>query len=181
MAADPDGKIGPDASSERTRALSAARLAAVQAIYQMEMGGTEADTVIAEFVQVRGGAELDMDNRGGGEARTLADPALLGELVHGVADHRAELDGMISALLVAGWPIERIEKVMVAILRAGAFELVHRPKVPARVVINEYVDVAHAFFDAKEAGMVNGVLDRLARNARAAEMDRDGRTPQAAG
>jgi N utilization substance protein B len=164
-----------NAGRAERQALSTARLAAVQAIYQMEMGGTEADTVISEFVHVRGGAELDQGDLAVGEGRPEADRALLGELVRGAAEHRTELDGMISGLLVEGWPIERIEKVMVAILRAGAFELLYRPSVPARVVISEYVDVAHAFFDAKEAGMVNGVLDRMARNLRGAEMDRDGR------
>jgi len=168
-----------DDAAANARALSAARLAAVQAIYQMEMGGTSPDTVIAEFVHVRGGAELDEGDLAAGEGRYEADRALLGELVKGVAAHRAELDGLISALLVEGWPIERIEKVMVAILRAGAFELLYRPAVPARVVINEYVDLAHAFFDAKEAGMVNGVLDRMARNLRAPEMDGDGRAAKA--
>lgn len=144
---------------------SSARLAAVQAIYQMEMTGSIADTVVTEFLYHRDGAELDEGERSG-----PADRVLFAELVRGVAVHRVELDRMIASLLIEGWPLDRIEKVMAAILRAGAFELMHRPTVPARVVINEYVNVAHAFFEAKEVGMVNGVLDHLARVLREAEM-----------
>ncbi|MFI4988628.1 MAG: transcription antitermination factor NusB [Alphaproteobacteria bacterium] len=145
--------------------LSSARLAAVQAIYQLEMSGGTADAVVAEFVRHRGGAELDE----GGHASDTDQP-LFAALVRGVAEKREELDGMIAGLLVADWPLARIEKVLAAVLRAGAFELMYRPSVPARVVINEYVDVAHAFLAGREVGMVNGVLDRLARVLRAAEM-----------
>ena len=110
--------------------------------------------------------------RGGLNRRIQIDvpDELFAELVRGVARAREELDRMLGEQLVADWPLARIEKVMAAVLRAGAYELMHRPDVPARVVINEYVDVAHAFFEGKEIGMVNGVLDRLARILRAAEM-----------
>ena len=147
------------------RRLSSARLAAVQAIYQMEMTGSGADTIVAEFLLHRGGAALD---EGGHPAE--ADSALFIDLVCGVAEHRAEIDRTIAALLVEEWPLDRIEKVMAAILRAGAYEICHRPDVPARVAISEYVDVAHAFLDQREVGMVNGVLDGLARRLREAEM-----------
>jgi N utilization substance protein B len=105
-----------------------------------------------------------------GEEGIAPDEALFSELVRGVARERAALDRMIAEQLVDAWPLARIEKVMAATLRAGAFELTHRQEVPARVVINEYVDVAHAFVGGKEVGMVNGVLDRLAHILRRAEM-----------
>lgn len=149
--------------------LSSARLAAVQAIYQMEMTGVGADAVVGEFLLHRGGAELDESGR-----TAEADRALFVELVRGVAEHRAEIDRRIASLLVEDWPLERIEKVMAAILRAGAYELGHRPDVPARVAISEYVDVADAFLAKREVGMVNGVLDGLARLLREAEMGTPG-------
>ena len=156
-----DGK----SPSKRAHRLSSARLAAVQAIYQLEMTEAEAETVIAEFFNHRGGAEL-----GEGKRSIGADRTLFAKIVRGVAQERAELDRMISATLAEDWPLDRIEKVMAAILRAGAYELLHRPDVPARVVVSEYVDVAHAFLEGKEVGMVNGVLDRLARVLRETEM-----------
>lgn len=165
MAASPDQKAEPNPLPAGSGGLSAARLAAVQAIYQIDMTGGPADTVVTEFLYHRGGAELD-------EAAPSieTDRAFFAALVRGVAQYRAELDRAIAALLVEDWPLERLEKVMAAILRAGAFELMHRPEVPARVAISEYVDIAHAFLEGKEVGMVNGVLDRLARLRREAEM-----------
>ena len=164
MAQTTDEKSHRSATGAAPR-LSSARLAAVQAIYQMEMTGVGADIVVGEFLLHRGGAELDESGH-----VAEADRALFVELVRGVAEHHAEIDRMLASLLVEEWPLERIEKVMAAILRAGAYELGHRPDVPARVVISEYVDVAHAFLDKREVGMVNGVLDGLARHLRAAEM-----------
>ncbi len=165
MAARQDRQAPAATSATSARVLSSARLAAVQAIYQLEMSGETAGTVVAEFLGHRGGAELE----DGGHALET-DMALFAALVRGVAEARPELDAMIASLLVADWPLARIEKVMAAVLRAGAYELMHRPTVPARAVINEYVDVAHAFLAVKEVGMVNGVLDRLARILRPAEM-----------
>ena len=147
------------------RVLSSARLAAVQAIYQLDMTEATAETVVEEFLRHRGGVGLDE-----GEVGIAPDSTLFAELVRGVARERGELDRMIAEQLVEAWPLARIEKVMAATLRAGAFELRHRQEVPARVVINEYVDVAHAFVGGKEVGMVNGVLDRLAHILRGAEM-----------
>jgi N utilization substance protein B len=176
MAASSDNVAGPGSAQAGGRALSSARLAAVQAIYQMEMTGVSADTVVMEFIQHRGGAELGEE-----EHAVAPDRVLFAELVRGVAAEREALDRAVASLLVAEWPLERIEKVMAAILRAGAFELMHRPTVPARVVINEYVDVAHAFFAGKEPGMVNGVLDRLARILRETEMESAGKTGETPG
>jgi len=172
MAEPPAKDKGKKFASARSNRLSSARLAAVQAIYQLEMteqsGMTEsgASAVIEEFLYHRGGAEL-----GEGERSIEADRALFAEIVRGVARECRELDRMISTTLTEDWPLNRIEKVMAAILRAGAFELLHRADVPARVVVSEYVDVAHAFLEGKEVGMVNGVLDRLARVLRETEME----------
>ena len=158
-----NGDGGP--AGGRRRVLSSARLAAVQAIYQLDMTEASAEGVVEEFLRHRAGAAFDE-----GEEGIAPDSALFAELVGGVAREREALDRVIAAQLVEAWPLARIEKVMAATLRAGAFELMHRPEVPARVVINEYVDVAHAFVGDKEVGMVNGVLDRLARAVRGAEM-----------
>ncbi|HLI13716.1 MAG TPA: transcription antitermination factor NusB [Alphaproteobacteria bacterium] len=149
--------------------LSSARLAAVQAAYQMDMTGAGAETVLGEFLVQRPGVLLDE----GGQV-TEADRGLFAELVRGIARERAALDGMIASCLPRDWPLERIERVMAAALRGGAYELMHRPSVPARVVVSEYVDVAHAFLGDREVGMVNGVLDHLARVVREAEMEEEG-------
>jgi N utilization substance protein B len=164
-----------DGQGSPSRVLSSARLAAVQAIYQLDMAGGSAEAVVAEFLRHRGGAEFDDD---GNAIET--DEALFAELVRGVTSEREALDAMVGSLLVEGWPLARIERVMAAILRAGAYELKWRPTVPARVVINEYVDVAHAFFGGREVGMVNGVLDRLARVLRQTEMEQVGDGPERA-
>lgn len=147
------------------RRRSAARLAAVQALYEMDMVGAEADAVLTAFLQQR----WRLDDPGGGP---MAEPDgdLLGDLVNGVATRRQELDALISGALVKGLALERLETLLRVILRAGAYELTTKPDVPAAVVINEYVDVAHAFFDDKEARLVNGVLDRLAHEIRPGEL-----------
>ena len=158
------GEEAASPAAERS-ALSTARLAAVQAIYQLEMSGGKPEQVVAELIRHRGGAAFDE-----GEEGTAADRALLAELVSGVVREHAGLDALVGAQLAEAWPLGRLEKVMAATLRAGAYELKFRPEVPARVVISEYVDVAHAFLGDKEVGMVNGVLDHLARELRGAEM-----------
>lgn len=142
---------------------SAARLAAVQALYEIDLSGASADPVLAEFMARRW--------RVGGDAATAApDPALLDDVVRGVTRRRADIDGMIGPALAGEWTVERLEAVLRAILRAGVYELVARGDVPARVVISEYLDVAHAFFAGNEAALVNGVLDRLARVLRPGEL-----------
>jgi N utilization substance protein B len=155
------------------RRRSAARLAAVQALYQIELSGAPVETVVAEFVKHRLGRDIDGDNYG------EADGALFAGLVRGAWARRADLDGMLAAALTPDWPVERLEVILRAILRAGSYELLDRPDVPARVAISEYLDIAHAFFSGKEPGLVNGVLDRLARQLRAAELQ-DGRSEPAA-
>ncbi len=139
---------------------SVARLAAVQALYQIEMTGTATETVIDEFLDHRLIEELDGVRLDGADRRMLRD------LIAGVALEATALDDMLSAVLEEGWPVERLETLLRLVLRAGAYELSERPDIPPRVVIAEYVDVADAFFGGKEPGLVNGVLDRLARALR---------------
>jgi N utilization substance protein B len=141
----------------------AARLAAVQALYQMEMTGAALPDVIAEFETYRLGKELD------GDQYRDADKSFFRDIVSGVVGRQRKLDPAINAVLSPDWPLTRIDATLRAILRAGAFELVARPDVPARVVISEYVEVAKAFFEEEVPGMVNGVLDALARKLRPAE------------
>ena len=149
-----------------------ARLAAVQALYQIELSDTPADApdrierVIREFARYRLGQDID------GEEIGEADEDLFADIVRGATARRAELDGVLARALSADWPIERLEAILRAILRAGTYELVARTDVPARVVISEYLEVAHAFFSGKEPALVNGVLDRLGRLLREAELGR---------
>ena len=141
----------------------AARLAAVQALYQMDLAGVTLPEVLAEFESYRLGKEID-----GVEYRD-ADAVFFRDIVSGVVREQASLDPAIHAALVPGWPLARIDATLRAILRCGAYELAHRPDVPARVAISEYVDVAKAFYEGEAAAMVNGVLDTLARKLRQAE------------
>jgi N utilization substance protein B len=150
----------------RANRRGAARLAAVQALYQMDLAATSLSDILAEFEKHWIGREVE------GEQYLPAEAAFFREVVSGVVAEQRKLDPLIDAALVHGWPLKRIETVLRAILRAGAYELDHRRDVPARVVVSEYVDVAHAFVDAEETGMVNAVLDQLARQIRAEEFGR---------
>ena len=145
---------------KRSRSRSAARLAAVQALYQQEMEATPVARLLHEFHQHRLGATID------GVEYAEAEVAFFDDLVRGAEARRAELDDLIAGKLGAGWSLARLDKPMKAILRAGAYELVARPDVPAAAVIDEYVDVAKAFYDAREAGFVNGLLDAIAKEVR---------------
>lgn len=147
----------------------AARLAAVQALYQMELGGTTLPEVLAEFETLRLGKELD------GELYRDADRAFFRDIVTGVVAHQRTLDPEINTALSADWPLARIDATLRAILRCGTFELSRRRDVPGRVVISEYIDVAKAFFEGEVPAMVNGVLDTLARKLRAAEFGAEAR------
>jgi len=142
------------------RRRTAARLAAVQALYQIEIADAPVEAVIREFVNFRLGHEGDDERLGD------ADPAFFTALVRGVAARAAAIDPLIRAALTPDWPLERLEAVLRAIVRAGAYELADCADVPAAVVISEYLDIGHAFFAGKEPGLVNGVLDRLARELR---------------
>jgi transcription antitermination protein NusB len=141
----------------------AARLAAVQALYQMDMTGVGLNEILAQFESHWLGREVE------GEQYLPAEAAFFRDIVSGVVDVQRDLDPRIDAALEATWPLKRIEAILRSVLRAGAYELEKRTDIPARVVVSEYVDVAHAFVDKTETGMVNAVLDRLARNARAEE------------
>lgn len=146
------------------RSRSAARLAAVQALYQFEMEATPIAILLDEFHVHRLGGEVDPDID---DAQYLeAETAFFDDVVRGVIARRDEIDGVLSEKLAQGWRIERIDRTMLQILRAGAWELMARADVPTGSAISEYVDVAHAFFDAREAKFVNGVLDAVAKAVR---------------
>lgn len=144
----------------RSKARAAARLAAVQALYQLDMEGTGLERLLDEFHQHRLGAEIE------GDQYADAEVAFFDDIVKGVAARRDEIDGHLTAKLAEGWKVERLDKTMLQILRAGAFELIARSDVPTGSVISEYVDVAHAFFEVREAKFVNGVLDAVAKVVR---------------
>ena len=142
-----------------------ARLAAVQALYQLELNpGLGADGVVREFATHRLGREIDGDDYG------EVDEALFGEIVRGVAADRDRLDEAIAASLSEEWPLARLETILRVVLEAGAFEIMHRHDIPPRVTMSEYVGIAHAFFEGKQPGLANGVLDHLARTLRPTEL-----------
>ena len=143
----------------------AARLAAVQSLYQMDIAGTPVNDILAEFESHWLGREIE------GSQYLPAEAAYFRQIVEGVIEAQRRLDPMIDRALAGGWPLKRIETVLRAVLRAGAFELDCRRDVPARVVVSEYADVAAAFVERDETGMVNAVLDALARSLRTAEFD----------
>jgi len=155
-----------DRQSRKANRRGAARLAAVQALYQMDIAATPLNDILAQFESHWLGREIE------GSQYLPAEAAFFREIVGGVVRDQRRLDPMIDVALAGGWPLKRVEALLRAVLRAGAFELDHRTDVPARVVVSEYVDVANAFLDGEETGMVNAVLDQLARRLRAAEFDR---------
>jgi N utilization substance protein B len=143
-----------------------ARLVAVQVLYQVEMTGVDAESALR-----------DARERAAEEPRgRMAEPdsSLLNQIVRGVAARSEEFDAAITQALTGDWTVERLESVLRAILRSGAWELATRPQTPARVCISEWVDVTHAFYSGPEPGLVNAVLDRLAQSLRPAEMGREG-------
>ena len=149
------------ARSEKRLARSAARLAAVQALYQIEMTGADWRAVVREFDDHRLGAEVE------GVQYREADPEHFRRTVEAVIGAQARIDQMTDHALVERWPLRRIDPILRGLFRAAGAELVARPDVPPKVVIGEYVDVAHAFFpDGKEPKFVNAVLDHMAREAR---------------
>lgn len=146
--------------NERSRSRSAARLGAVQALYQMEMEGTPLATLLHEFHQHRLGATIE------DVTYAAAEEPFFDDIVSGVDARREEIDALIAERLSAGWSLDRLDRPMRQILRAGTYELLARKDVPVASVISEYVDVAHAFYDKREAGFVNGLLDAVAKSAR---------------
>jgi transcription antitermination protein NusB len=162
------GDVPTPRSPTGLRRRSVSRLAAVQALYQIDLSGAPPAAVVAEFQKHRLGREQDGENYG------EADTALFADIVNGVIARQADIDSALSGALTADWPLDRLETVLRAVLRAGAYELLARTDVPARVVISEYLDIAHAFFSGKEPGLVNGVLDRVAHVLRPGDLEGGG-------
>jgi N utilization substance protein B len=156
--ADHGGK-GPRKANRR----GAARLAAVQALYQMDLAGTGLNDILAEFESHWLGREVE------GEQYLPAEAAFFRDIVGGVLREQRTLDPQIDAAIAKGWPLKRIETILRAVMRAGAYELAYRKDVPGRVIISEYADIAGAFVERDEIGMVNAVLDQLGRQYRTAE------------
>ncbi len=148
---------------KRSERRSAARLAAAQALYQMEIADKGLADVMAEFEAHWIGHEIE------GDSYAPAELAFFRDVVSGVLRDQGPIDRSLDDALAKGWPLKRIEALMRAILRAALYELRSRPDVPARVAVTEYVDVAAAFFGPEESGMINAVLDALARQTRPAE------------
>jgi transcription antitermination protein NusB len=141
----------------------AARLAAVQALYQMDVGGTGVLEVVSEYEAHRLGQEID------GEQYLKADASWFRSIVSGVVRDQLKLDPMIKNSLQDDWALSRLDSTVRAILRAGSFELIERKDVPVAVIVNEYVEIAQAFFDEDEPKLVNAVLDRIAKQVRGAQ------------
>lgn len=159
------GPRKPGTGSAKARR-KAARLAAVQALYQIDLSGTGVEVVVGEFVKHRFGEAVD------GAQFVAADQQLFADIVRGASHRRTEVDGLLAGALDPKFPLERLEMLLRAILRAGAYEVFAHNDVHPRIVISEYVDVAHAFFAGREPGMVNGVLDNVARKVRPDELAR---------
>ena len=147
-------------TAARSRSRSAARLAAVQALYQQEMEGTPVPRLLREFHEHRLGATIE-------DAQYVeAEQSFFDDVVSGVDSRRSEIDAIIASKLAKGWSLDRLDRPMRAILRAGTYELLARADVPVGSVISEYVDVAHAFYDKRESGFANGLLDAVAKEVR---------------
>lgn len=146
-------------NNPRSQSRSTARLGAVQALYQQQMEGTALVRLLDEFHQHRLGKEIEDDHY------AEADVAFFDDLVRGVDARRAEIDALLTGRLAEGWTLARLDKTMLQILRTGTYELIARNDVPKAAAISEYVDVAKAFFDDREAKFVNGVLDAVAKEA----------------
>lgn len=152
----------------RAQQRGTARLAAVQALYQMDVASTDLISTLADFEAHR------LDGEAEGEKLVAADREFFRDLVVGVVEAQRRIDPVIHAALIEGWPLKRLDLTLRAILRAGAFEITERRDIPPRVAISEYVDVARAFFgNGEEPGMVNAVLDRVARQARGEDLAAD--------
>ena len=145
---------------------SSARLACVQALYHMEISGADANDVIEEFISHWFGKNTGETGRG------KTDIAHFADVVRGVVVNQKEIDNLIDAALSDEWAFERLDKTLCALLRAAAYELTGRSDIPARVVIDEYLEIAHAFFEGKEPSFANGILDHVARDARAEEFSK---------
>ena len=149
-----------DKEARKANKRGAARLAAAQALYQMDLAGSGLNEILAEFERHWIGREVE------GAQYLPAEAAFFRDVVTGVVREQRALDPLVDAALAERWPLKRIETILRAVLRAGCYELGHRKDVPARVVVSEYADVAAAFVEREEVGMVNAVLDQLAHSLR---------------
>ena len=161
-----DSKNPEKGADRKANRRGAARLAAVQALYQMDIAGAGVNDIFAEFESHWLGNEVE------GDKYLPAEAAFFRDIVSGVVRDQTRLDPLIDEALAKGWPLKRIDAILRAVLRAGCYELQRRKDVPARVVVSEYVDVANAFVEREETGMVNAVLDQIARQFRADEFIR---------
>ena len=150
------------------KARTAARLAAIQALYQMDMTAIDLTRVIAEFEAHRLGQEVE------GCQYPEAEAAFFRDIVEGVVRDQRSIDPLVDRHLAEGWRLNRVDSILRAILRAGAYEMLMRKDVPPRVIINEYVDLAHAFFEGEEPRVVNGILDKLGHETRPQDFAREG-------
>jgi len=155
-------------SAKPKQARSVARLAAVQALYQMEVSGAGVEAVIREFTDHRFDRDVEGDVENENDTLASADEIFFAELVRGVVEAQREIDSAVVKRLASGWRLERLDATVRAILRSGAFELAHRSDVPTEVVIDEYVELAKSFFEGPEPGFVNGALDGVAQDVRPA-------------
>lgn len=167
-AAGADAPPEPGAATMSRR--RAARLAAVQALYELAVSGGDVEDIIIDYRNHRQGATIE------GNTFAATDPDLFADVVRGAIRRRGEIERHIRAALTPSWPFERLETILKDVLICGVYELMLRPDVPARVIINEYLEVAHAFFAGEEPGLVNAVLDRIARGLRLDEFDAGGRS-----
>jgi len=158
--------IKDSAKPNRAAARAAARLAAVQALYQMDVSGKGVVDALAEFEAYWIGREVE------GVEGAPSDLDFFRDILQGVVRDQRAIDVKVDTALAARWPLKRVEAVLRAILRAGAYELMYRRDVPARVAITEYVDVAHGFYGEDEPGLVNAVLDAVAHEVRAEEFSK---------
>lgn len=171
---------GNKSSADGETALSArtaARLAAVQALYQMDLAGTDLNDVIEEFISQRMSDEANEDHASSDEDKAShvdlsgADKQFFSDVLRSVVRRQREIDPLIDDQLATGWRLVRVDSILRATLRAGVCELIERADVPVRVVINEYINVARYFFSEDEPRVVNGVLDKIARKVRTAEFE----------
>ncbi len=150
----------PDEPARQANKRGAARLAAVQALYQMDVGGIGLLEITAEYEAHRLGKEID------GSRYRQADPQWFRAILSGVVENQKKIDPVVRQSLLEGWPLSRLDSTLRAILRSGTYELMERRDVPVAVIVSEYVDIARAFFEVEEPKLVNAVLDRVAKRVR---------------
>lgn len=171
------GKTRQGEGENPLSARTAARLAAVQALYQMDLAGTDLNDVIEEFISQRMSDEANDDQTASDEDKAShvdlsgADKQFFSDVLRAVLRRQREIDPLIDDQLATGWRLVRVDSILRATLRAGVCELLERADVPVRVVINEYINVARYFFSEDEPRVVNGILDKIARKVRMAEFE----------